>query len=65
LFGKVLGKAKEVYQELGIQPKTTQSTTQINASQTPPPPKSKTWLWITLGVLIVGGTALAFYKFKK
>jgi hypothetical protein len=65
LFGKVLGKAKEVYQELGIQPKTTQSTTQINASQTPPPPKSKTWLWVTLGILIVGGTALAFYKFKK
>jgi hypothetical protein len=60
-----VGKIGDVLKELGIKPKTTESTTQITASQIPPPTKSKTWLWVTLGVLIVGGTALALYKFKK
>lgn len=62
-----IGRIGDVMQELGIQPKTTQSTTQINAIQTPPPPpsKNKTLLYVALGVLVVGGIAFALYKYKK
>jgi hypothetical protein len=62
-----IGRIGDVLQELGIQPKTTDSTTQINAIQTPPPPpsKNKTLLYVALGVLVVGGIAFALYKYKK
>jgi hypothetical protein len=66
-ISKGLGKIGQIFSDLGIKPKSTDSTTQITANQNnPPAPKrGRTWIWIVVGIAVIGGAAFAVYKYKK
>lgn len=60
-----LGKVNEILSGLGIKPKNVDSMVDIKNKQTSKESKNLTWLWIVLGVVVVGGVGFAIYKLKK